>query len=122
MEKGNDGMEDEDICSYYGELDKPLLGENLSSYVVDESYQRILKRHEEYLARKQEKIISEFKKSIKKDFIVFKNTLNEVEDKFVSFEIKMLIELKSIKDKLEFADFVNKQKNKVKNGKNRINK
>jgi hypothetical protein len=122
MEKGNDGMEDEDICSYYGELDKPLLGENLSSYVVDESYQRILKRHEEYLARKQEKIISEFKKSIKKDFIVFKNKLNEVEDKFVSFEIKMLIELKSIKDKLEFADFVNKQKNKVKNGKNRINK
>jgi hypothetical protein len=72
-----------DHISYYGDLNGKLLGENLGSYLVDETFNEILKRNNDVILLNQQKIIKNMEKSFELMMTSF--------DKFVERKIKKIM-------------------------------
>lgn len=74
---------------YYGRLQGKLYGEGLAYYMINETFQRVLDKHEAILTEKQNKMIKQVKDT-------FKETIESFHKK-LDFVNKRLWELEKIK-------------------------
>lgn len=85
--------------SYYGILNGKLKGENLGSFIVDETFKRIIERNAKDLEERQSELISKFKKSLKVFMDSFKNDVNKIDEKFHEIDKTFRKELSKIHDR-----------------------
>lgn len=71
---------------YYGQLNNELKGENLVSHILDDTWERILHKHEAQLISTQDNIIKKLKETFKDEVKCFTKSISEINKRLIKLE------------------------------------